>query len=44
MTRELATVGPCDFGGRLTTAMAAHPKEDPITGELHFFGYGLSRT
>jgi carotenoid cleavage dioxygenase len=41
MTPELDTVGPCDFGGRLTTAMTAHPKEDPLTGELHFFGYGF---
>ncbi|WP_250573568.1 carotenoid oxygenase family protein [Nonomuraea sediminis] len=41
MTPELATVGPCDFGGRLTTAMTAHPKQDPVTGELHFFGYGF---
>ena len=40
LTPELATVGPCDFGGRLTTAMTAHPKSDPVTGELHFFGYG----
>ncbi|GAA4200300.1 carotenoid oxygenase family protein [Microbispora amethystogenes] len=40
MTPELDTVGPCDFGGRLATAMTAHPKEDPVTGELHFFGYG----
>ncbi len=39
---ELQTVGPCDFGGRLTTAMTAHPKEDPRTGELHFFGYGFA--
>ncbi|MCX4097102.1 carotenoid oxygenase family protein [Nocardia sp. alder85J] len=38
---ELATVGACDFGGRLTTAMTAHPKTDPATGELHFFGYGF---
>ncbi|MEU9705578.1 carotenoid oxygenase family protein [Streptomyces sp. NPDC047981] len=38
-TPELETVGPCDFGGRLTTAMTAHPKEDPVTGELLFFGY-----
>jgi carotenoid cleavage dioxygenase-like enzyme len=38
---ELETVGPCDFGGRLTTAMTAHPKTDPDTGELHFFGYGV---
>ncbi|WP_214410081.1 carotenoid oxygenase family protein [Sphaerisporangium fuscum] len=41
MTPELETVGPCDFGGRLTTAMTAHPKQDPVTGELHFFGYGF---
>ncbi|SMC96568.1 carotenoid oxygenase family protein [Kibdelosporangium aridum] len=41
MTPELDTVGPCDFGGRLTTAMTAHPKEDPVTGDLHFFGYGF---
>ncbi|MET9671281.1 carotenoid oxygenase family protein [Streptomyces sp. NPDC006475] len=39
VTDELETVGPCDFGGRLTTAMTAHPKEDPVTGELLFFGY-----
>jgi carotenoid cleavage dioxygenase-like enzyme len=41
LTPELDTVGPCDFGGRLTTAMTAHPKTDPVTGELHFFGYGI---
>ncbi|MCF3100268.1 carotenoid oxygenase family protein [Streptomyces roseoverticillatus] len=38
--RELETVGPYDFGGRLTTPMTAHPKTCPETGELHFFGYG----
>lgn len=38
--RELDTIGPYDFGGRLHTAMTAHPKVCPITGELHFFGYG----
>ena len=37
--RDLDTVGPCDFGGRLKTAMTAHPKADPETGELHFYGY-----
>ncbi|KUL40409.1 9-cis-epoxycarotenoid dioxygenase [Streptomyces sp. NRRL F-4489] len=37
---ELETVGPHDFGGRLATAMTAHPKTCPTTGELHFFGYG----
>ena len=40
LTPELGTVGPYDFDGRLTTAMTAHPKTDPGTGELHFFGYG----
>ena len=39
LTPELDTVGPCDFGGRLTGAMTAHPKCDPASGELHFFGY-----
>ena len=42
LTPELDTVGPCDFDGRLTTAMTAHPKTDPVTGELHFFGYGFA--
>ncbi|MFD7101612.1 carotenoid oxygenase family protein [Streptomyces celluloflavus] len=37
---ELETLGVHDFGGRLTTAMTAHPKTCPTTGELHFFGYG----
>lgn len=37
---ELETLGAHDFGGRLTTAMTAHPKTCPTTGELHFFGYG----
>ncbi|WP_251093825.1 carotenoid oxygenase family protein [Streptomyces sp. Caat 7-52] len=41
LTRELDTKGPYDFGGRLHTAMTAHPKTCPVTGELHFFGYGM---
>jgi carotenoid cleavage dioxygenase len=36
---ELGTIGPYDFDGRLATAMTAHPKTCPVTGELHFFGY-----
>ncbi|MEV2269865.1 carotenoid oxygenase family protein [Nonomuraea africana] len=39
VTADLDTVGPYDFGGKLATAMTAHPKEDPVTGELFFYGY-----
>lgn len=38
---DLATKGPYDFAGRLTTSMTAHPKIHPATGDLHFFGYGF---
>jgi carotenoid cleavage dioxygenase len=41
LTSELDTLGICDFDGRLQTAMTAHPKICPQTGELHFFGYGF---
>jgi carotenoid cleavage dioxygenase len=40
-TDDLATIGPHDFDGRLETSMTAHPKVDPATGHLHFFGYGF---
>ncbi|EKF21958.1 retinal pigment epithelial membrane family protein [Mycolicibacterium hassiacum DSM 44199] len=40
ITTELKTVGAYDFNGRLTDSMTAHPKICPVTGELHFFGYG----
>ena len=42
VTPELATVGCFDFDGRLRTPMTAHPKLDPASGELHFFGYGFA--
>src|SRR5690606_23945255 len=40
---DLATVGPWDFDGRLRETMTAHPKIDPATGRLHFFGYEFLR-
>ena len=38
--RQLETIGAHTFDGRLTTAMTAHPKVCPETGEMLFFGYG----
>ncbi len=40
LTNELETIGCEDYGGKLTSAFTAHPKLCPVTGELHFFGYG----
>ena len=39
LTAALDTVGEWDYDGRLEGSMTAHPKWDPITGELLFFGY-----
>jgi carotenoid cleavage dioxygenase-like enzyme len=41
VTRDLETVGPHDFAGRLKTPLTAHPKRCPRTGELHAFGVSL---
>jgi carotenoid cleavage dioxygenase-like enzyme len=38
---QLDTVGVHTYGGKLTTAMTAHPKICPDTGEMLFFGYGF---
>ena len=35
----LDTLGEYDFNGALQTAMTAHPKIDPETGEMLFFAY-----
>ncbi|MDH5674294.1 MAG: carotenoid oxygenase family protein [Myxococcales bacterium] len=37
--REMNTLGSFDFDGKLKTAMTAHPRICPETGELLFFGY-----
>ena len=39
LTPELDTIGRHDFGGPLPTGFTAHPKTDPVTGELHGFAY-----
>lgn len=36
LTPDLATVGAHDFGGRLKANMTAHPKFDPVSGEMVF--------
>lgn len=38
---SLETVGPTDFGGRLTGPFTAHPKICPDTGEMIGFGYSF---
>ena len=38
---ELKTRGPYDFNGKLPHAMTAHPRIDPVTGEMLAFRYGV---
>jgi carotenoid cleavage dioxygenase-like enzyme len=38
----LATLGPQDLRGALQGPFTAHPKLDPISGELVFFGYSTT--
>nr|WP_026196891.1 carotenoid oxygenase family protein [Sciscionella marina] len=44
LSEELDTLGGCSFDGSLPGGYTAHPKHDPVTGELHavsyFFGLG----
>lgn len=43
LTSELDTVGVCDFDGTLPGGYTAHPKRDPVTGELHAVSYFFGR-
>ncbi|MBD2515636.1 carotenoid oxygenase family protein [Nostoc sp. FACHB-973] len=36
---ELETIGEYTYDGKLVSAFTAHPKVDPVTGEMIFFGY-----
>jgi carotenoid cleavage dioxygenase-like enzyme len=38
---DLVTQEAVDFGGTLTSGIAAHPKVDPLTGEMMFFDFSL---
>lgn len=40
---DLSTVGAWGFDGKLGETMTAHPKIDPATGRMHFFGYEFLR-
>ncbi|BCL36974.1 carotenoid cleavage dioxygenase [Nostoc sp. MS1] len=39
---ELATIGEYTYNGKLSSAFTAHPKVDPVTGEMMFFGYSFA--
>jgi carotenoid cleavage dioxygenase-like enzyme len=36
---ELETIGEYTYNGKLVSHFTAHPKVDPVTGEMMFFGY-----
>ncbi|MGJ5630215.1 carotenoid oxygenase family protein [Nostoc sp. CALU 1950] len=38
---ELETIGEYSYNGKLVSAFTAHPKVDPVTGEMIFFGYSV---
>jgi carotenoid cleavage dioxygenase-like enzyme len=40
---SLDTSGAYTFDGKLTSPVTAHPKVDPVTGEMMFFGYSLAQ-
>jgi carotenoid cleavage dioxygenase len=38
----LNRIGYCDYGGAVSGPFTAHPKIDPVTGEMVFFGYNAA--
>lgn len=38
---DLDTIGQYNFNGKLASSFTAHPKVDPVTGEMMFFGYSV---
>ncbi len=41
LTDELSTVGPWTFSGALARGICAHPKIDPVTGDMVVFRYSV---
>ena len=41
LNRDLETIGVEDYKGKLNTAMTAHPRVCPETGEMLFFAYSM---
>ncbi|MUG98994.1 9-cis-epoxycarotenoid dioxygenase [Scytonema sp. UIC 10036] len=39
---DLETIGEHTYNGKLASAFTAHPKVDPKTGEMMFFGYSFA--
>ncbi|NEU75109.1 9-cis-epoxycarotenoid dioxygenase [Hassallia byssoidea VB512170] len=39
---NLDTIGEYTYNGKLKSAFTAHPKVDPVTGEMMFFGYSFA--
>jgi len=40
---SLETIGADTYNGKLPSPVTAHPKVDPVTGEMMFFGYSLAQ-
>ena len=39
---NLDTIGEHTYNGKLSSSFTAHPKVDPVTGEMMFFGYSFA--